>query len=604
MEEYIGTVWHRLITRRANADYADARVDLHQLAPALTLYFRAMGGDAGKTLEASTHRHWPVYQRLIDRIAGKKHFIPAWQDERSVRLPASVALFPDRDLNEHLYFWLTGLAANLPVVQHWSTDNQAQTLALLARRPGLAARYRVLAQAYCDLRQAYYGAKLPRTEYCIQQAILQPGSITHLPPDSRQCLPVSLWLYPSPLQEVNAEFASDDLDDSNPSASNARALRIGRKAAQRTNDEKETDGLLAFRLESLFSWTEQIDLDRPQEEDVEDDAAAAAEDMDIITLSRHRRACSGRLRFDMDLPSPVNDDLPLGDGIRLPEWDFRKQRMKNDFCLLQPFLADDAEPIPFPDRLKPDAARIKRLFSQLQPEKLWSNRQLYGDDIDINAWIEHQSKAAHDTETPACFRQRYNAYRDMSCLLLADLSMSTDCAVDRHTRVIDVIRNTLMVFCEALSQTNDRLAVYGFSSVRNKQIRYHLIKNFNETFSERVLGRIQALKPGYYTRMGAAIRQSTEILKTQQTDQKLLLIMSDGKPNDLDQYEGRYGIEDTRHAFLHAKREGIRPFCVTIDADANEYLPYIFGEQGYSVVTDPAKLTHVLPQLYSNLTKR
>ena len=102
--------------------------------------------------------------------------------------------------------------------------------------------------------------------------------------------------------------------------------------------------------------------------------------------------------------------------------------------------------------------------------------------------------------------------------------------------------------------------------------------------------------------MGAGIRQSIEVLQTQTTHKRLLLILSDGKPNDIDHYEGRYGIEDTRKAIMEAKRKGIQPFCITIDEGGNEYLPYLFGDNGYAVVSDMARLPTLLPKLYLNLT--
>ncbi len=602
MEEYIGSIWHKLITKRATFDYPEAGVALTELSTELAVYFRALGGDPGKTVEIATVRKAPVYQRLVDRVAGNLGFTPSWQDERSLRLPATMAIFPERDLNERAYFWLTTLAAQLPEIQHWSHDNQQATCRLLQQRSGLARYYHRLAEAYCDMRQGYYGSQINRSEQCLQQALLQPGSITHLPPNSNQLLPVMLWMYPSPLTPLGS-VTDDQLEDTPLTKQKSQQIHIGRKQTQRIDNEKETDGLLVFRLESLFSWTEQVNVDRPEDEDVDDDAAAAADDLDIITLSRKRRASAGKIRFDMDLPALANDDLPLGEGIRLPEWDFRKQAMRVDYCLLQPLLADDAGPSPLPVELQNDVRKVKRGFAQLNPQSQWLNRQIQGDELDLNAWVQHVTQPQRGRDEPACFRTMQQQFRDLSCLLLADLSMSTDCGIDASTRVIDVIRDTLLVFSEALSSTSDQLGVYGFSSVRNKQVRYHILKNFNEPYSDHVRGRILAIKPGFYTRMGSAIRQSVNVLRLQKTTQKLLLIISDGKPNDLDQYEGRYGIEDTRQAFLEAKREGIHPFCVTIDTDANTYLPYIFGDKGYCIVSDPTQLTRILPRLYLHLTR-
>ena len=133
-------------------------------------------------------------------------------------------------------------------------------------------------------------------------------------------------------------------------------------------------------------------------------------------------------------------------------------------------------------------------------------------------------------------------------------------------------------------------------------MRFNLIKNFAESYNEHVRGRINAIKPGYYTRIGAAIRQASRILASQQAAQKILLILTDGKPNDLDKYEGRYGIEDTRMAILEAKQMGLQPFCVTIDTEARDYLPYLFGSRSWVLVRDAAELPRKLPMLYARLT--
>jgi nitric oxide reductase NorD protein len=144
--------------------------------------------------------------------------------------------------------------------------------------------------------------------------------------------------------------------------------------------------------------------------------------------------------------------------------------------------------------------------------------------------------------------------------------------------------------------------LYGFSSVRRENVRFHLLKGFDEKFEANIRGRISQIKPGYYTRMGAAIRHASALLQKQKTGRKLLLILTDGKPNDLDQYEGRYGIEDTRVAIHEARAAGLIPFCVTIDERAGDYLPHLFGRGHYVLVRNAADLPQVLPGLYAHLT--
>ena len=256
-----------------------------------------------------------------------------------------------------------------------------------------------------------------------------------------------------------------------------------------------------------------------------------------------------------------------------------------------------------PANLARTARKIRAQFEQLQNTKQWLKGQMQGEEIDLPAWIDfHVQRQSSVAKEGGFYKTFEQCSRDLSCLVLADISMSTDAHINNNARVIDVIKNGLMLFSEALSAVGDSFALYGFSSVKRHHVRFSVLNNFNEKYTDEVRGRIQALRPGFYTRMGAAIRQSVNILSEQSQRQKLLLLLTDGKPNDVDHYEGRFGIEDTHQAILAAKRAGIRPFCITIDQKADEYLPYLFGSDGYTVIKDPAQLPSKLPSLYHQLT--
>ena len=168
--------------------------------------------------------------------------------------------------------------------------------------------------------------------------------------------------------------------------------------------------------------------------------------------------------------------------------------------------------------------------------------------------------------------------------------------------MIDVIRDSLFLFAESLVATGDRFAMYGFSSRKRDPIRFHQLKTFDESYNAGVRGRINEIKPGYYTRMGTAIRHASGLLAGQPAGRRLLLLLTDGKPNDLDKYEGRYGIEDTRYALKQARDLGLQPFCVTVDQQAGQYLPHLFGSGGYVVIHRPSQLPRELPLLYARLT--
>ena len=215
---------------------------------------------------------------------------------------------------------------------------------------------------------------------------------------------------------------------------------------------------------------------------------------------------------------------------------------------------------------------------------------------------EADLRSGGHADSRGLYRAQVNQQRDLACLLLADLSLSTDAYASDHARVIDVIRDSLFLFSEALTATGDRFAMYGFSSLKRGHVRFNHLKSFEERYDSQARGRIQAIKPGYYTRMGAAIRYASTLLAAQPQRQRLLLLLTDGKPNDLDRYEGRYGIEDTRMALHEARQQGLRPFCVTIDIEANEYLPHLFGASGFAVIRKPEDLPKELPLLYAQMT--
>lgn len=606
MEEWVGEIWHNMITRRANTEHQEAQIKLSEVSAQLAPYFRALGGEHHKSLEAAPSLKVNFRRSLVQRIAGTHQRTElSWQDDRSVRMPSSIATFPQPELNITCYFWLAALSAELPKITHWFVDNQQATLTLINKRPGLKRMYRNLVDTYIATRPTLdsFTDKQLEQEQAIRQALLEPGSVDQLPYADKDPHPVILWIYPAPLSAVQVAADDDDIEnDADNTPNNAENIKGMSKRAQRIDDTKETDGLLMFMAESLASWTEQVELDRPQDEDMDQDLASAAEDMDFITLAKQRRASSAKLKFDLDLPAPYSDDLALGDGIKLPEWDYRKNSLIKDHCLLQPMLADDALPLPVPTDLQSTVRKLRNRFSALRPQQRWLQRQPFGSEIDINAWLDNAADPSKNNRNQDFYINRSNVHRDLSCLLLADLSMSTDSALNADQRVIDVIRDSILLFAEALDSAGDPFAIYGFSSIKNKQVRFNLLKNFSEKYSNHARGRILAVKPGFYTRMGAGIRQAADVLSTQRSEQRLLLLISDGKPNDIDHYEGRYGIEDTRQAILMAKKQGIQPFCITIDEEANDYLPYLFGEQGFAVISDITKLPNILPKLYLNLT--
>ncbi|MGV8889166.1 MAG: nitric oxide reductase activation protein NorD [Pseudomonas sp.] len=608
LEEWVGSVWHRFITRRASPDFPEARVELINQQRPLALLFRAMGGASGIGVEAASDRDLLLRRNVLQQIAGTCKQVPlAWCDETNLRLPSSLAVYPDAALNQELYRWLALLAAQAGQMRHWGRDNQRWTQILLQRYPALRSRYERLVDAHLQLRPDPASLKGGEAalERALRQALSDPGSVEHFPRSERAAWPLPLWLYP-PLHLASPQ--AGDLEESQDAedhlATPPGEQKSGRKRATRIDESTSKGGLLVVRLENLFSWSEHVDLDRWSDDSEDPDAARVADDLDELTLSRTRLRKGGGLKLHLDLPPADVDDIPLGEGIKLPEWDYRKQQMQDAFVNLQMMVPRDCEAQPLPPRLKASAHRLRRQFEHLRNDRQWLRQQPQGSELDMQTWLDFHVEREHgQCAERGLFMEQRQTRRDLACLLLADVSMSTDAHLNDEHRVIDVIRDSLLLFGETLSVLGDDFALYGFSSLRRQQVRMQELKSFTQRYDDNTRGRIQGLKPGYYTRMGAAIRQATQLLGKSKRRSKLLLLLTDGKPNDLDLYEGRYGVEDTREAVLEARRQGLTPFCITIDREAGDYLPYMFGANGYTLIRQPEQLPLRLPQLYRQLTQ-
>jgi nitric oxide reductase NorD protein len=612
MEEFVGKLWHNWVTKAAAGHYPQAAIKLAEVEKTAGILFRAFGGDPGLKVAAATSDEHGARRRWLQRLAGSNEKIAqARRDAETLRLPPEIAAFPDKALNRDLYLWLAALAANdVAPEEAWFIRNQQATLAALAALPGLRPRYERLVAAHLAGRIApsQLQADEAAQEAALRQALQQPGSVSGLPPltsrQSRPPQPVLLWLVANPAHVADKRGKGDGETPPEGSGTNAETEKDAFKAEQVDKPDNKAPVLAMFRAESLPTWAEYVRVNRAFDEDEDPNARNAAKDLDRLSLTGDGQTAKSRVKFDLDLPSAAEDDSPVGPGIALPEWDYRSNQLLAGHCHLQPMVAQDAGHAALPLELAATAKKLRGQFAALVPQRRWLKAQPDGAELDVDACVRnHADRASGHTPETGGYLAQARCERDLACLLLADLSMSTDAWISDTHRIVDVIRDSLLLFSEALSTTGDRFGIYGFSSLRRQNIRFHLLKDFNGRYDAAARARILAIKPGFYTRMGAALRQAANILAEQPASRRLLLIITDGKPNDLDLYDSRYGIEDTRMAVHEARRLGLTPFCVTIDSEAGAYLPYLFGPAGFCVIRKPEDLPRRLPLLYAQLTR-
>jgi nitric oxide reductase NorD protein len=293
------------------------------------------------------------------------------------------------------------------------------------------------------------------------------------------------------------------------------------------------------------------------------------------------------------------------DDVFYAEWDHATTQYKRNAVIVRVRPARETSPEWATATLQEHAPLVRRVrerFERLRARRTRLPRERDGDELDlaacVGALVDARSGHAVDERLYVAVRP---ARRELAILLLVDVSGSTDTFVTKTLQVIDVEKIALLLAAEALDALGDRYAMLSFSGKGAQSVHVTTIKSFGERNGPAVRGRISALAPDANTRLGAAIRHATALLDAQSAGHRLLLILSDGKPNDIDAYQGPYGIEDSRQAINEARARDVFPFCLTVDHEEPEYLRRIFGPAGYSILPRPDQLPKVLIEVVRHL---
>jgi len=640
-EEAVGRVWHRLASRiDAPPSFEDSRVDLADIAPRLGVFFRGLGGAGAveiKGVADETSHHRLSWKRRLG--TGSESVPRAHFDGGTLRLPASLAALPGREANGALYLWLAAMAAHAgapveqadPLLADLAALRgvRAMTAATLAEAPGLAALHGELCAAVLSTRRR---AGLPPLELAVERVVRRllgdgaplcdqaqamwqfvsgdgpPAPTFAFPPAPlryRPFQPAPLWLDLRPLHLSAPGAVETRATDGQPEQAGDEDRAVPRRARRHKASEAERrDSLILHRFEAILSWAEFLNLNRRIDDDDNDDAKKAADDMDEIALGQVSKAPATRLKLHLDLAPEDVDREALSGACTYPEWDCRSGAYLPGHVrvLASRQEADPLAPRPGDD---PTAARriraVRRQFEAMRPGRMWSAGMLDGDELDMEAAIRSAADLRATGEgSDRIWRQLQPMQRDLAVSILLDVSRSTESAVTGRA-VIDIEREALTALAWGLDACGDDCAIHAFSSLRRDRVFLLECKAFGEAMGPMVEQRIASLRPGFYTRLGAAIRHASADLARQGRKRRLLLVITDGKPNDLDHYEGRHGIEDSAMAVREARRMGHAVFGVTIDRDGKSWFPRLFGRGGYALVPHAEHLTRVLPDIYRQL---
>jgi nitric oxide reductase NorD protein len=251
------------------------------------------------------------------------------------------------------------------------------------------------------------------------------------------------------------------------------------------------------------------------------------------------------------------------------------------------------------------ARRIRREFEMLRARRALLRRQRAGDDLDVSACVEAIiDRRGGRTPDERLYMDARPARQGIAVSLLVDISGSTKTHVRDELRIIDLERIALLLAAEALDALGDDYAIQAFTGSGPSNVKLMMVKDFVDRNGATVRGRVAALEPAGFTRLGPVIRHATQHVSHHSAGHRLLLILSDGRPNDCDRYVGLYGVEDSRQAIMEARASGVFPFCLTVDRDASEYLPRIFGPAGYTILQSPERLPQALVRVVRTMVAR
>tara|TARA_B110000858_G_C17788195_1_gene468332 strand:- start:529 stop:2427 length:1899 start_codon:yes stop_codon:yes gene_type:complete len=571
--------------------------------------------------------------RELQIISDKQTFT----DTESLYLPAVYAIFPFAKTNFTLYkltaahlwaqtwygTWCYEIVEKL--IRHCSTDdvmpvfNRLECIRLdacMARDfPGLAREFEIFGYTNDDAFAQWsqwreYGRTLIESGTTAEDSIRLIDQVKQLPlPPLKnyqgemfvnQVHKVMIERIERDKSELTRMIQSIDVNEMKFKKSNFRDASLTRRLGLKNSDydyenqkpEANIQLMMGAEMDTLSNFRPEL-------------ISSILQDFDGIPEEYLQLMDLGNDNKDLSPTATTGNDRqqsePKISGIfRYREWDYRVQQFHENFCSLRELPATLGDESFVDETLKKYlhlVNSLKRTFEGVLLESQLQRRQSDGDDLDLDAIIKAYAEVANGQEMSEYLYTRYrNQSRNIAVMFMVDMSGSTVGWVNKAEK------ESLVLLCEALEILGDRYAIFGFSGRSNQGCEVYRIKTFDQPYDLCVRQRISGIKPKSFTRMGAAIRHLGSQLQLTLAHTKLLITLSDGRPEDCDGYKGQYGIEDTRHALREIQKTDIQAFCITIDKEAQEYLPYMYGAANYTVIDEVDKLPQKVTEIYRRLT--
>ena len=360
-----------------------------------------------------------------------------------------------------------------------------------------------------------------------------------------------------------------------------------------------------YRDDNLFLWTAE---DPPEETRIEDSGFRQRDDAAKSTQRNDARADEDA-RFRPREVAGNSDAADAHDELtlpRYPEWDERTGRYKEHWCSIIEQIPEMADSSALRAAMNAHAgistklARLLQARKQGQAQRL--RRQPDGEELEIDALINAMSELRSAQMPDLRVHRRTRMQKpDLAVLLLLDLSVSTNAALGEGT-LLSLIREASILLGEAIALSGDQLAIHGFRSNGRHEIQYLRFKEFGDAMDDTVLSRLYGVQGALSTRMGAAIRHASRMMRNCRSSQRLIILLTDGEPHDIDVFDSSLLVHDAARAVARSTAEGTPVFGVSVDNQAGHYLPTIFNPYCYQIIDSIAQLPQRLPELYLRLS--
>lgn len=339
------------------------------------------------------------------------------------------------------------------------------------------------------------------------------------------------------------------------------------------------------------------------------DSELAGDDAhEIWTCSDLMRVYEDDLTDDAATFNELMGTEPVSDPFYYDEWDYQTLLYRPDWVTLRERRTPKGDPEVI-DRIllehKPIAQRIRRIIDLLAPAGVLRQRRLEdGDEIDLNAAVDAMvAIRMGEQPSPRITMRNVVRSRDLAVIVLLDLSESTNETIgDSDKTILQLTREAATLLATAIEGIGDPFAVHGFASDGRHDVRYYRLKDFSQPYDDEARARLAGMTGGLSTRMGAALRRAGDHLARRAERRKLILLVTDGEPADVDETDPQYLRRDAKKAVEELHSRGVSTYCLTLDHEADAYVKQIFGERGYTIIDHVDRLPEQLPFLFARLT--